>query len=94
MEVRRGRPDLALEGVAPLLTRRPFPLLLRHMVIDAVGEIETIERDRGPMKRRDRSKLSPTGQPFQDFIDRLLFRMAGLSDAETVGVERRLASWL
>ncbi len=94
MEVRRGRPDLAVESVAPLLTRRPFPLLLRQMVIDAVGEIETIERDRGPMKRRDRSKLSPTGQPFQDFIDRLLFRMAGLSDAEAVGVERRLAAWL
>ena len=94
MEVRRDRPDLAVESVAPLLTRRPFPLVLRQMVIDAVEEIETIERDRGPIRRRDRSKLSPTGQPFQDFIDRLLFRMAGLSDAETVGVERRLAAWL
>ena len=90
-EVRRGQLDLAIESVAQLLTRRPFPLLLRQVVVDAVEEIETIERDRGPMRRQDRSKLSPEGQPFQDFIDRLLFRMAGLSDAEIAGVEQRLA---
>ena len=93
-EVRRGRPDLALESIAPLLSRSPFPLVLRQLVMEAVEEIETMERDRGTISRRDRSKLSTAGQPYQDFIDRLLFRMAGLSDAEIVGVERRLAAWL
>ncbi len=41
-----------------------------------------------------RSALDPAAQPYQDFIDRLLFALAGFTDAEARGLETRLASML
>jgi hypothetical protein len=34
------------------------------------------------------------GQPYQDLIDKLLFAMAGLTEAESAGLEERLARML
>jgi hypothetical protein len=42
----------------------------------------------------ERSKLAEAAQPFQDLIDWLLHKMAGLSDAEAAGLEERLAHML
>ena len=93
-DVRRGRRDLATKSLVPVMTVRPYPLVLRQVVVDAVEEMKALERDREPMRRRDRSRLSTGAQPFQDFVDHLLFGMAGLDHAEGEGVEKRLAAWL
>ncbi len=42
----------------------------------------------------ERSRLAPAAQPLQDFIDRLLYAMAGLSEQERLGLEARLATML
>jgi len=59
-----------------------------------VERIVTIEQARENMARTDRSALHPNAQPYQDFIDRLFYRMAGLTDDETAGLEERLARML
>jgi hypothetical protein len=55
----------------------------------AVDKIVAIESDRGEISRADRSALAPEAQPFQNFIDALLFGMAGLTDAEVAGLKTR-----
>ncbi len=47
--------------------------------------------NRGEIRRVDRSALDPHAQPYQDFIDRLFYAMAGISDAEARGLEERLS---
>jgi hypothetical protein len=42
----------------------------------------------------ERSALAPEAQPFQDLIDRILYRMAGLTDDEAKGLETRLEGML
>ena len=44
--------------------------------------------------RAKRSALDLKAQPLQDLLDRIIFRMAGLSDAESAGLEQRLAKML
>lgn len=41
------------------------------------------------MTRSDRSALSPAAQPYQDFLDAVFFRLAGLTDAEAQGLRTR-----
>ncbi len=53
-----------------------------------------LEADRREIARVERSALAPAAQPCQDLIDRLLYRIAGLSDAEAEQLERRLADML
>jgi hypothetical protein len=52
------------------------------------------ETARGEIARSARSHLDPTAQPYQDFIDRLFYAMAGLTDDESRGLEERLARML
>jgi hypothetical protein len=40
------------------------------------------------------SALSTEAQPYQDFIDRVFFQMAGMTDEEIEGLEERLATML
>ena len=40
--------------------------------------------------RTERSALAVEAQPYQDLLDRILYRMAGLTDAEAQGLEKRL----
>ncbi len=47
------------------------------------------ESKRGAMLRSDRSVLSPKAQPFQDFIDAVLFALAGLTKDEVAGLRVR-----
>ena len=44
--------------------------------------------------RTERSALDPRAQPLQDLLDRIIFRMAGLTDAESKAREERLATML
>jgi len=38
--------------------------------------------------------LDPKAQPYQDLIDRLFYKLAGLSDEEAMGLEQRLSTML
>jgi hypothetical protein len=86
--------DHALGLVEPLLAKPPFPANLMTCMVRLVERIAKIEAERGDIARTDRSALAPKAQPYQDLIDRMLYRMAGLSDDEAAGLERRLATML
>jgi len=60
----------------------------------AVDRITAIEESRGDISRSSRSALDPQAQPFQDLIDRLFYAMAGLTNHEVEGLEKRLATML
>ncbi len=67
---------------------------VQQAIVAAVERIMAIEEARENMARKDRSALHPDAQPYQDFIDRLFYRMAGLTDDESAGLEERLARML
>lgn len=54
-----------------------------------VNQIINIERDRS-----ERSALATAAQPLQDLLDRIIYRIAGLTDAEAKGLEERLSNML
>jgi hypothetical protein len=89
-----GHTTKALEMLKPLCAKPPFSPLIREAIIEAVKQISAIEKARGEIARADRSALHPSAQPYQDLIDQLLYRMAGLSDAEIAGLEERYAKML
>ena len=64
------------------------------MIVEATNQIIAIEQARGTIARFDRSHLDPKAQPYQDFIDTLFYRMAGLSPAEAQALETRLSTML
>lgn len=92
--LRSGNVHDAETSIEPFLEVGPFDPLIRECVIAAVDRITTTERRRGSISRSDRSALSPEAQPYQDFIDRVFFAMAGLSPEESAGLEERLATML
>jgi hypothetical protein len=58
--------------------------------VDAVQHVCAVEDARGEISRTDRSALAAKAQPYQDLIDRLFYKMAGLTDGEIAGLEERL----
>lgn len=80
-----------LARLEPHLVSPPFGPSVCNAIVRAVRRIHEIEQQRGEIRRVERSALHPEAQPFQDFIDRLFYRMAGLSDDEAAGLEQRLA---
>lgn len=92
--LRSGNVHDAETSIGPLLEVSPFDPLIRDCVIVAVDRITAIEQRRGSISRSDRSALSPEAQPYQDFIDRVFFAMAGLTPEESAGLEERLATML
>jgi hypothetical protein len=44
--------------------------------------------------RTERSALASEAQPYQDLHDRILYRLTGLSGAETQALEKRLEAML
>jgi hypothetical protein len=86
--------DEAFALIEPDLTKPPFSATLMGCLIRLVDEITNRERDRGDIARTERSALAPDAQPYQDLIDRLLYRMAGLTEVEAKGLEQRLARML
>jgi len=83
-----------LNSLESLWAEPPFDPLICEVIIEAVQQISAIEKARGEIARADRSTLHPSAQPYQDLIDQLLYRMAGLSDAEINGLEERYAKML
>jgi hypothetical protein len=80
--------------VAVDLNESPFSPVIQIAIVEAVNRIIDIENSRGDIRRVDRSALDPHAQPYQDFIDRLLYAMAGITDAEARGLEGRLAEMM
>jgi Putative DNA-binding domain len=57
------------------------------ILLEALAEgIHKAESARGEIARADRFALAPEAKRFPDFIDRILYRMAGLTDAEARGM--------
>src|SRR3972149_3707535 len=54
---------------------------------------KSLEERRGDIARTERSALAVEAQPYQDLLDRILYRMAGLTDAEAQGVGERVGRW-
>jgi hypothetical protein len=48
----------------------------------------------GSIMRTERSALCSEAQPIQDVLGRIIFRRAGLTDAEAEGLGRRLSTML
>lgn len=72
----------------------PFGAAIRELIVEIVNRIIAIERDRGSIKRAERSGLAKAALPLQDLLDRLLYEMAGLTADEVKGLEERLARML
>ena len=87
----RGDMAAAFTIVEPLILKASFSPCLERLFIEAVERIEAIELARDDVRRVDRSALAPHAQPYQDFIDRLFYALAGISDSEARGLEERLA---
>jgi hypothetical protein len=92
--IAEGNWDAAYAALEPGLAAPPFSPAVQDAIIDAVNRIIAIEKARGEIARSARSALAPEAQPLQDFIDRLLYALAGLSPAEVQGVEERLSHML
>jgi hypothetical protein len=87
--LRAGKVDDAYEAVRANLTDAPFNPVVREAIVEAVKRIIDVESDRGEIRRVDRSALAAEAQPYQDFIDRLIFAMAGLSADDARALEDR-----
>jgi hypothetical protein len=86
--------DEAFAFLEPQLTKPPFSGTVLACMVHLANEITRIESARGRIARAERSALDPEAQPYQDLIDLILYRMAGLTDAEATGLDRRLATML
>jgi hypothetical protein len=84
----------ALKLVEPFLAEPPFPAAVMTCMIRLVERITEIEAKRGAIARSERSALDPQAQPYQDLLDKIIYRMAGLTDEEARGLEERLAGML
>jgi hypothetical protein len=89
-----GRPVEVDAVLADALAEPPFDRAVMEVLVEAVRKIAAIEAARGTITRRERSRLNPKAQPYQNLIDRLLYRCAGLTNAEAAGLEQRLAEML
>jgi hypothetical protein len=92
--VMRGDLEIAFQLLELSLTTTPFSAGISDALISASERIITIESARGEVNKRNRSALSEQAQIYQDFIDRMLFRMAGLSDDERQRLEQRLSEMM
>jgi len=92
--LRAGMPDQALTILQPALVTSPFSLAIQATIIEAIDRIMSVETNRGDISRSARFAFDPRAQPYQDFIDQLFYRMAGLSESESHGLEERLAQML
>ena len=71
-----------------------LPDATSSQVMESRWEYRKASGARGEIARAERSALDPTAQPLQDFLDRILFRMAGLTDNEIEGLQKRLEHML
>jgi hypothetical protein len=93
-QLRRGAVDEAFETLRPTLAEAPFPSSVRAAMIAASDRIAEIEAGRRAISRAERSALDPEAQPYQDFIDRLMFALAGLSEDDATALVDRYSRML
>jgi hypothetical protein len=84
----------AFEELRPHLNMPPFGGVVRLTLIALAEQIVASEARRGPITRRQRANLSAEAQPLQDFIDRTLFVLAGITDDEAARLAQRLEQML
>ena len=85
-----GFVEKAKYDASPFLTAPPFDFAVSAALICATEKIIEIEAARSDVNKRERASLAAEAQPCQDFIDRIVFAMAGLSDSEMTGLDKRL----
>ncbi|MEX0716288.1 MAG: N-6 DNA methylase [Planctomycetaceae bacterium] len=90
----RGNLTAALDCIRPFTESPPFDPGIAAIICHAVDRITAIEAARGDIARSERSALAPQAQPYQDFLDRLFYQLAGLTEAEAAGLEDRLSRML
>jgi hypothetical protein len=76
------RIDLLKGHLLGLIGDPPFEFAIPHMVAAMVSRITVSERARGDIPRSARSALDPESQRWQDIVNRALYAMAGLTNAE------------
>lgn len=86
--------ESARASIDPSLTSPPFGRTVIACIEQLVERIIDIESARGEIARAERSALDPKAQPLQDLLDYMIYRMAGLTDADIAGLEERLATML
>jgi hypothetical protein len=89
--IESGNFDVALRLLSPSFKTAAFTATVSDAIVSAATRIIAIEAARGEVNKKSRAALSEQAQPYQDFIDRVLFAMAGLSVDEAQGLEQRLA---
>ncbi|HEV2099114.1 MAG TPA: hypothetical protein VGR45_09330 [Stellaceae bacterium] len=77
-----------------LIDQAPFDGAIPAIIATIVDRIIESERARGEISRSARSKLAPESQRWQNLIDRILARMAGISEEEHKGLRERLDKML
>jgi Eco57I restriction-modification methylase len=92
--LRAGRTTNALKVLRQLLDTPPFSTAVRDAIIEAANRIIAIEKERGEISRSARSALDPAAQPYQDFIDQLMYGMAGLNAEDVQVLEANYAKML
>ena len=92
--IKAGDLELAFTAIKGTLAQPPFSRAVQEVLVDLVNRIGRAEKSRGEIARADRSRLSNAAQPLQALIDRILFTLAGMSEAESKGVEDRLSRML
>jgi len=73
---------------------QPFSLVIQNVINRSVDHIIDIETRRGEIPRAARSSLSSDAQAYQDLIDKLFYKMAGLTEGESTALEERLSRML
>jgi hypothetical protein len=79
--------------LAEALAEPPFSTAIADTIIAAAQCISSIESSRH-ISRHQRSRLASDAQPYQELIDLLLYKMAGLTEDEQRGLEHRLGQML
>jgi hypothetical protein len=82
--------DEAIRLLSPALNEPPFPSAVSAALVCAADKVIEIEAARAEVNKRDRAFLAAHAQPYQKFIDRIIFAMAGLSELEAIALEQRL----
>ena len=82
------------QEIEPEEFRPPFPLALRRLLGTLANFVCAVEQDRGPVAKLKRSKLHSDAQPAQDLIDMVMFKTAGFSREEVLGIEARMHTLL
>ncbi len=84
----------AFDRIESLTAKVPFSQTIGGCLTVLVEGIIKVEVSRGDIARSERSELAEAAQTFQRIIDRIIFRLAGLTDAEAEGLEQRLSKML